>query len=142
MAEVEGLTYCSSILPWRSCGSRPPWIEGSHGDKTEHAVAGLLTALPTSRLVWGGDWNHALRGREWSGSKRGRANILDALAALQLQAPTADLPHQIEGLLTIDHIAVPGDAVVKEAERHSALLHLARLSDHDAYVVHLEGPAV
>lgn len=26
MAEVQGIRFCSSILPWRSCGDRRPWL--------------------------------------------------------------------------------------------------------------------
>jgi endonuclease/exonuclease/phosphatase family metal-dependent hydrolase len=137
MARVEGLTFCSSILPWRSCGAGAVWIEGNHAAKTEHAVACLLAALPTSDLVWGGDFNHALRGREWTGSIGGRSSITAALAKLNLQVPTTDLPHQIEGLLSIDHVAVPQEAAVNAAEHVSVRLESGRLSDHDAYVVQL-----
>jgi hypothetical protein len=49
---VRGVTYCSSILPWRSCGSRAPWVGVSHADKTAAAVADLLAALLTPAL-WG-----------------------------------------------------------------------------------------
>ena len=55
-----------------------------------------------------------------------------------MKVPTADLPHQIEGLLTIDHIALTGDLVAKEATHVPALLNEGhRLSDHDCYVVNL-----
>jgi endonuclease/exonuclease/phosphatase family metal-dependent hydrolase len=136
-ALIDGLTFCSSILPWRSCGTGDVWVEGNHAAKTEHAVNCLLTALPTSGLVWGGDFNHAMQGREWTGSIAGRSSITAALAKLNLQVPTARLPHQIDGLLSIDHIAVPEDSLVGEAERVSARLDTGRLSDHDAYVVHV-----
>ena len=139
MARVDGLTFCSSILPWRSCGNRDPWHEGPHALKTERTIDALLQALPTTDLVWGGDWNHALRGREWSGSQGGRTSIIDAVAKLNLQVPTTDLPHQIDGLLSIDHIAVPATAQVVAATRVSARQGAARLSDHDAYVVQLAG---
>ena len=134
MAVVGDVTYCSSILPWRSCGNRSPWIGERHADKTEACVSTLLEQLPPERLVWGGDWNHALSGREWSGSIGGRAAISLALDKLGLEVPTAALPHQIEGLLSIDHIAVPSGATAV-ATAHSALIDGGRHSDHDAYVV-------
>lgn len=137
MARSDGVTFCSSILPWRACGTGGVWIEGNHAAKTEHAVTCLLDVLPTSGLVWGGDFNHAVQGREWAGSISGRSSIRAALAKLNLQVPTADLPHQIDGLLSIDHIAVPQDTVVTAAERVSVRSDTGRLSDHDAYVVQL-----
>lgn len=137
MAHVNGMTFCSSILPWRACGSNDPWIPGPHSAKTEHALQSLLGELQTSGLVWGGDWNHALRETEYAGSKAGRRHLLDALSKLNLQTPTTDLPHQIDGLLSIDHVAIPMDATVSSAQRVSALLQRGRLSDHDAYVVEL-----
>ncbi len=60
-------------------------------------------------LVWGGDWNHAMTGREYAGSIGGRRAILGAVEQLGLEVPTAGLPHAIDGLLTIDHIAVPAN---------------------------------
>ena len=132
MAEIDGLTVCSSVLPWRSCGTAPPWTGVTTAEKTEAATTSIVSGAPH---VWGGDWNHAMSGREWSGSKRGRGSILEAVDALGLQLPTAALPHQIDGLLSIDHIAVPADWRVIETEHHPALAGGARISDHDAYVI-------
>ncbi len=134
MASVGDWTFCSSILPWRSCGS-VPWGEGRHADKTRTAVDTLLKALPITGLVWGGDWNHALRGREYAGSIAGRAEIVAAIDALGLRAPTADLSHALPDLLTIDHIAVPTGSRITAAAQVEAALDGCRLSDHDAYVV-------
>lgn len=137
MATDGAWTYCSSILPWRSCGDRYPWVGERHADKTEACVAALLERLPLEGLVWGGDWNHALSGREWSGSIGGRSAIAAALDELGLDVPTAALPHQIDGLLSIDHVAVPtGTRAVATA--HSALVEGGRHSDHDAYVVEVQ----
>ena len=84
--------------------------------------------------MWGGDWNHALRGHEYAGSKAGRDAIVDALGQLELVAPTTDLPHALDGLLSIDHVAVP--LGVTATASHVVAEHAgARLSDHDAYVV-------
>lgn len=135
MARVNGTTYCASVLPWRSCGSEPPWVGERHADKTGAAVTELLRTLPQGQLVWGGDWNHALAGREWSGSAGGRTHVLAALAELRLQVPTAPLPHRVDGLSSIDHIAVGSGETVVSAER----LDASGLSDHDAYVVELSG---
>lgn len=48
-----------------------------------------------------------------------------------------DLDHRIDGVGTIDHIAVPRGASATHATRVSAVGPDGRLSDHDAYVVEL-----
>ena len=135
LARIGGRTVCSSILPWRACGIRAPWVGTTHVGKTQNAVAELLTHLTTDGLVWGGDWNHALSGPEYAGSKGGREIILECVSQLGLQVPTATAPHRIEGLLSIDHIAVPSDWKVTSMARVVADAQGRRLSDHDAYVV-------
>jgi hypothetical protein len=137
LAVVAGIAFCSSVLPWRGCGYEP-WGEGNHAARTERAVATLLESLPRDRLVWGGDFNHALEGREYAGSKGGRRAVVEALRARALTAPTTSLPHQIDTILSIDHIAVPTDWVVATVEHVSALTAAGRLSDHDAYVVEVQ----
>lgn len=132
MVTLEDLRVCASVLPWKSCGAREPWVGVSTADKTSAAVASVETSKP---VIWGGDWNHALSGREWSGSVAGRRSLLETLDRLELQVPTASLPHQIEGLLSIDHIAVPASWVVEDAQRLRAFVGDTRISDHDAYVV-------
>ena len=135
-AVVDGVTCCASILPWR--GSGPvPWGEGTHAERTARALDTLVGVLPRGGLVWGGDWNHSLFGAEWAGSKAGRAHLEGALEELGLQVPTRDLPHRIDGVGTIDHIAVPRGASVTNATRVSAVGPDGRLSDHDACVVEL-----
>ncbi|PUA82454.1 endonuclease/exonuclease/phosphatase family protein [Nocardioides currus] len=135
---IDSTTYVSSVLPWRSCGSRPPWVGERHVEKTSNAVDELVTNLrDTERLVWGGDWNHALTGREYAGSQGGRTAIFGAVEQRGLHVPTSDLPHAIDGLLSIDHIAIPaGWSGV--ASRVVAEHDGRRLSDHDAYVVDVE----
>lgn len=132
-ATVEGITFCSSVLPWRGCGGQAPWNGENHGDRTEAAVRSICAALPHGDLVWGGDWNHALSGSEHAGSKAGRQHVLEAVEVRQLDVATSDEPHQISGLLSIDHIAVPRGwpALVQRVAANG-------LSDHDAYVVDLD----
>jgi len=72
--KVDGVTYCSFILPWQSCRSRDPWVGSRHADKTGAAVTDIVGALPRSGVVWGGDWNHALSGREFTGTAGGRVH--------------------------------------------------------------------
>jgi len=134
---VDGVTFCSTILPWRSCGP-VPWGEGTHAERTARALGSLVGVLPRSDLVWGGDWNHSLVGPERGGSKAGRAHVERALEELGLKVPTRDLPHRLDGVGTIDHIAVPRGVTVVDARRVSAVGPDGELSDHDAYVVEIE----
>lgn len=102
-------------------------------EKTISAVAAVEASAPT---VWGGDWNHALSGREWSGSVAGRRSLLAAVDRLEPPVPTASSPHQIEDLLSIDHIAVPKSWHVTATQRHRAFVgEETGISEHDAYVV-------
>lgn len=140
-AVVGGVTYCSSILPWRSSGGEPTWPGAEppgniHSGRTRHAVDLLLRALPRRNVVWGGDWNHALSGDEWAGTKGGRSHVLAAVDELRLQVATAALPHRLDGMLSIDHVAVPTSWTIRAAER----LDAEGLSDHDCYVVDVEVP--
>lgn len=133
-AVIEGDVFCSSVLPWRSCGTLAPWSGEDHSARTQHAVDALMAALPAGPLVWGGDWNHSMSGAELAGSKEGREVIIAALDGRGLVVPTRDCPHQPGGCLSIDHIAVPEhwDAAARVV---SADVGGSRLSDHDAYVV-------
>ena len=134
-AVVDGTTYCSSILPWKGSDGPPFWPGDNHAARTEFAVIALLGGLASIPLVWGGDWNHSLSGPEMAGSKAGREHILAAVDKLGLRVPTAELPHRLEGLLSIDHVAVASERAVVSAARLSAV----GLSDHDCYVVELAG---
>jgi hypothetical protein len=138
MADTAGLTFCSSILPWRACGSGAPWSGGTHADKTAQAITRLLRHLPRSGLVWGGDWNQALEGPEYAGSKGGRHHVKEAVARLGLTVATADLPHRIARLSSIDHVAVPQGVAVTGKEHHDGIVGATRLSDHDAYVITMD----
>ena len=88
-------------------------------------------------LVWGGDWNHALTGREYAGSRAGRSSLLAAVDKLGLTVATTHQPHAIEALLSIDHIAVPEGVEVADVRRVSAAVDGRRLSDHDAYALRI-----
>lgn len=132
---VGETTYVSSILPWRACGARHPWVGTRHQEKTQAAVGTIVQSLRGS-VVWGGDWNQALHGPEYAGSRGGRVHVETAVIQLGLKVATDRLPHRIERLLSIDHVAVPAETVVQDATRVvAAAADGKRLSDHDAYVV-------
>lgn len=130
--QINGITYSSTILPWR--GVKPnqwPWQGTSHSEMTGNALEELLRNLPKKDVVWGGDWNHSLQGKEHAGSIGGRRHIQETLRQLALQAPTANLLHRGDYCNSIDHIAIPKSWEIKSAIRIDA----QGLSDHDAFVI-------
>jgi hypothetical protein len=137
LAHLDDLLLCSCVLPWRGAGAHWPGPGETLTERTAAALEVLRPAIerPEHRAVWGGDWNHAMDGAETSGSLEGRQAIRATAEWLGLTVATAALPHQIEGLLTIDHVAVPWWWRVRSAERIPARAGGRRLSDHDAYVV-------
>ena len=133
-----GWVWCSSVLPWRSCGNTI-WGPGSTSQKTTRALNQLMASLPGGLLVWGGDWNHALAGREHVGGLAGRSAIEEALTRRCLELTTRQAPHRISGLHSIDHIAVPETVRVLATNRIVAETDRAgRLCDHDAYTTEIE----
>ena len=135
MARVGQTTFVSTILPWRGTGDVEPWHGTNHGERTRAALRTLVPAMPEGDLCWGGDWNHAMSGREYAGNKGGREAVLGAVSERDLAVPTAQLPHAIDGLLTIDHVAVPSAWEVLTAARVPAVSDSMRLSDHDLYLI-------
>lgn len=136
-ATIGGITFCSTILPWKGVKKNSdPWNGSNHAEMTEHALASLVKNLRKRDLVWGGDWNHSLNGKEHAGSMGGRTHLLAAIEDLNLQVPTSVLSHRGDYCTAIDHIGVPGNWAVSSAIRIDA----TGLSDHDAYVVEVSPP--
>jgi hypothetical protein len=131
-----GWTFASTVLPWGGCGP-DPWGGGGLANQTQCALDALLPHLRAERLIWGGDWNNALQGA-YAGARAARAHVLRVVADLGLGVPTALLPHRIDGLLSIDHVAIPSACGPGAADHVRAI----GLSDHDAYVVEIEGSGV
>lgn len=134
-AVVDGTTYWSSVLPWRTCGNEKPWDGSTHANKMAAALRQLEEARPDGRLIWGGDWNQSLIGRDYAGSTDGRQHLLASVDRLSLHVPTAGLRHQLPDHSSIDHIALPRDYLATRVEHLPARHRQASLSDHDAYVV-------
>lgn len=134
-AVIDGITYCSSVLPWSTCArdTSSPWMGGSNIEEMFRSTTNeLLENMSPAQLVWGGDWNQNLAGNwQYVGSRGARACIQHALRRFNLKALTANLPHRIDGSYTIDQIAVPENWDCHQAVR----IETAKLSDHDAYTV-------
>lgn len=140
MAAVGGLVVCSCVLPWRGAGATWPDEAANTAGRTKAALGRLRPAVTPGAhpVVWGGDWNHAMTGTEHAGSREGRLAIQELVADAGLRVATAGQRHAIEGLLSIDHVAVP-EAWDTACRRIVADNRGRRLSDHDAYVVVVRG---
>lgn len=131
-AVVNGVTYWSTILPWRGVkAGSAPWSGSNHAEMTAAAVNALRLKVPKGELVWGGDWNHSLVGKEHAGSTGGRKHVLNAIETLGLTVPTSTILHRGDYCNAIDHIGVPKHWGIDGAYRIEA----TSLSDHDAYIV-------
>ena len=141
LARRDGLVLCSCVLPWRSAGATWPDAAANTAGRTRAALARLRPTLlaEAPRMIWGGDWNHAMSGREHGGSMEGRRAIQAQVDEAELRVATAVQRHAIEGLLSIDHIAVPSTWATA-CRRILAIADGRRLSDHDAYVVYVTRP--
>lgn len=139
-AEADGTLFVSTVLPWNLVRASGHW-PGPEATTGERVAASLAQVAPLLQghdgpVVWGGDLNHALEGREYAGAEDGRAAIAGMVGELGLVVPTAPLPHRDEGRASIDHVAVPAGWDGASAERTAAQrADGPRLSDHDAYVV-------
>lgn len=132
---VGDFRFMSSVLPWRGCGSSWP---GSGLAEKVRCTLDRLQPHVDQATVWGGDWNQALEGIEYAGTREGRNQILEVTAGAHLCVPTRSLGSASPGHRTIDHIAVPVGWDVSSAHRVSAAADRRRLSDHDLYVISVD----
>ena len=140
-AKVGDLRVCSCVLPWRAAESQGWPVEGDLATITQQAIDCARDALTggSDDLVWGGDWNLALEGRDDVGTAPGRSAVLDLVAALRLKVTTTASEHTLGGgHRSIDHIAIPNHWAAGDATQVPAKNAGGRLSDHDAYVVEVE----
>lgn len=132
LAEVDGLRVCSSILPWRTCGTQeqwrvrpphgrpsPPWLASRRRSPRCGAGTGTTPCPGASERFQTGPEIHP--GRRWP----------SGFAVAYTQQP-----HQIHGLLSIDHDAIPESwGGARDAEHFAAYSDGAKISDHDSYVI-------
>jgi hypothetical protein len=108
-----------------------------------------LAHQPGEPIIWGGDFNQALRkpspelqrtGHRTLGTVNGIAQLRAAFDRLDLQPLTGSAEHCIPGREAIDHLAVSRDVPVAgdvKVLRPPKRADGKRLSDHAAYVVDL-----
>jgi hypothetical protein len=130
--EIEGLTFCCSVLPWPRSGAGDPWSGDDHPARMAATLDAITAPLAGRLAVWGGDWNQPLVGNLAGFSRMAQQHLTAAIGSLGVQVPTSELPSRNGVQASIDHIAVPGDWHVTGAGRE---LVPVRLSDHDVYWV-------
>jgi hypothetical protein len=135
MVVGDGFRVMSSVLPWRSCGAL--WEGSTLAEKMSVTLSSLRGHID-EMTVWGGDWNQALEGRDYVGSRAGREKILALVNDAGLSVPTSALGSASKGHRSIDHIAIPISWDVVVVQRVQAAVDGHRLSDHDAYVVSID----
>lgn len=131
-AQIAGMTFLCSVLPWPLSGGGEPWEGDDHPSRMAATLEAISPGLVGGNTVWGGDWNQPLSGNLSGFSRAAEGHILRTLDRHGLQVPTQDLPSHGGGQLSIDHIAVPAHWAVIDAGRAEVP---DLLSDHDAYWV-------
>lgn len=131
-AEIGGVRFCSSVLPWPLSGAMAEYPGLDHQERLVLCLETLIASFNEEGVVWGGDWNQPLSGAMSGFSHAGRTVVAQAAEQAALQVPLADLLGRMDRQGTIDQVAVPRswriDGVGKAEVDPS-------LSDHDAYWV-------
>src|SRR3954463_7578241 len=100
-AHADGVTYCTPVLPWLSCGTGRPWRGRAVAAQTRAATSALTAALLPGNTIWGGDWNPrpqrtgVRRPPDDSRRRRGsRVDRGDRRVAAPTQRPLHGRPHR------------------------------------------------
>lgn len=132
----------TSVLPWR--GAAAAWPEGDglvfaeRFTRSLDAHAGEIAAARGGRpVLWGGDFNQALSGREYVGSRDGRAKLQEACSVLGLTVVTAQAVGSLDGMAAIDHLAISRELQALSVVVHRPVADGRTLSDHPAYLADL-----
>jgi endonuclease/exonuclease/phosphatase family metal-dependent hydrolase len=143
---VTGKTVlaASTVLPWRGVTTHWRKIlnrEMSYAEVFSYVLDYMVQRIEKERrlgesVIWGGDFNQGLSGRDYVGTHLGRAALRAGFDRLGLQVPTQDLPALIKNHPAIDHIAVPWDwSIVAPPAIRRPLRNGKPLSDHGLYLV-------
>ncbi|HEY6378982.1 MAG TPA: endonuclease/exonuclease/phosphatase family protein [Candidatus Dormibacteraeota bacterium] len=144
----QRLLIYGSVLPWGTAAPYLPTGVGGHHAGTAlflHVLKQQVREIemvrmhrPDRHLVFAGDFNQALDGPLSGGSRDGQVALRSALGRLRLVAATADQPHSLPGMKSIDHICVPSSWVVRAVTTIQPRNSAGRpISDHACYVVDL-----
>jgi hypothetical protein len=142
---AANILIACSVLPWRAAGEAWPVDEkASYSEQFSECLAGHASEIGQAshgyQLIWGGDFNQGLAGREHLGSLAGRSLVKAAFSGLGLMPVTTTAAGWSADTHAIDHVGVPTgwalESLVVERPVHNGL----ELSDHPAYVATVSGP--
>jgi endonuclease/exonuclease/phosphatase family metal-dependent hydrolase len=130
----------SSVFPWRGAAKYWPAADGdTFAERCAVTLiahtAEILKARGDLPVVWGGDFNQALSGRDYVGSDVGREALLEAFKKLGLRAVTNEAAGQAPPQRSIDHIAIPSGWSLWAVKVQRPQPDDRFLSDHPSYVV-------
>lgn len=137
------LAACS-VLPWRSLAPEERYFHGrelTYAEAFHHVLDYTVRRIteerrPDEDVMWGGDFNQSLSGRDYVGTVRGRAELREAAEHLGLRALTSDAPAMNPIHPAIDHLFVPTSWVVQgNLAVHCPKRDGTPLSDHALYIV-------
>jgi hypothetical protein len=144
--DVPFLIY-GSVLPWAFVGRNAPELLRK-GETATDAFRRVLReqAADIERLgrrhrdhviIWAGDFNQTVSGRNFGGSVTKREALLAALDGLGLVAWNAAAANADEGMYAIDLICGPGERTTRRQGRIDPTLDGVVMSDHAGYWVEL-----
>lgn len=153
-AAATVLVACS-VLPWGGAAEFWPGLPSRKlDDQAEFVLSHHVKRIAVARhpgepLIWGGDFNQALRrpspemqraGYRSLGTDAGIQRLQEEFDRFHLQPLTAHAEHRLPGREAIDHLAVSRELpVVQDVEVHRLTrANGKRLSDHAAYITDLD----
>jgi endonuclease/exonuclease/phosphatase family metal-dependent hydrolase len=141
-------TVVGAVLPWLNAPAQAPELR--HGRETSFqmfkrllesqadVVRDVRLRYPDDLVVWAGDFNQTLTGRQQGGGSAARRGALrDCLGALGLAAWNAEAPHACLPLHAIDLICGPTDRSPSLLNVLWPKVGVGPLSDHAGYLVAL-----
>jgi len=140
-----GLLVACSVLPWANTVDGWPSLHepgrfDRFADRFRYVTDTHIEHMRREHqegeiLIWGGDFNESLSGRTLL-SKAGRAILVDALDKLAVTALTTSARHLVDGVCSIDHVAVSTQSVESSQVRVVTRNDDPRqTSDHALYLV-------
>ena len=149
LAEPDGVpaVVYGSVLPWRQIVQQAPSLVRPYENYATafqrilaEQVADLMrfrVRFPDRMIIWAGDFNQSLVGRNLTGSKSGREQLSSALKHLDLVAWNSNAPHSRTDMCAIDLVCGPDVDRIPRIELIPTHQEGRKLSDHMGYVVQL-----
>ena len=141
--DVRLLVY-GSVLPWGlfprdALQARETGMQGFLRVLHEQTadIGQLRQQFPKHVVIWAGDFNQTLSGRNQGGSAAKREALLRAIDKLGLKAWNAGAAHAADGLHAIDLICGPREVAINRQGRIDPVLDGVTMTDHAGYWVEI-----